>query len=304
MLDWRKNWLSFGVFMTPATLWLLVFFVIPLGIVWVYSFGERGPQGQTYIALSFANYARAVEWIHLGIIVKSIWIALLSTVVCLIVGFPVAMGIAFAPDRWKNPLLLIVVLPFFTNLLIRTYAWIAVLRTRGFLNFGLEWAHEKLDGLFTQIGFADLMGTFQPLALLYNQSAVVIGLVYVHLPFLILPLYATLEKLDRSYLEASLDLGAGHVRTFFSVVVPLVMPGIVSGSLLVFILTMGNFLVPDLLGGTDSLMIGNLIAQEFGPSRDWPFGAALSFMIMYPVFIFFVIRALVARHKGSEAAEA
>ncbi len=303
MEDWRKNRGAFAIFLGPASLWLLVFFVIPLILVWIYSFGERGPQGQTYLALNFENYLRAIEPIHLGIFWKSIWIGAISTAVCLVVGFPVAMGIAFAPSRWKNPLLLIVVLPFFTNLLIRTYAWIAVLRTRGFLNFGLEWVHEKLDGLFTLVGLPDAMGDFVPLELLYNQYAVVIGLVYVHLPFLILPLYATLEKLDRSYLEASLDLGAGQWRTFLSVLVPLVMPGIVSGALLVFILSMGNFLVPDLLGGTDSLMIGNLIAREYGAARDWPFGSALSFMIMYPVFIFFVINALVARYRAQQRAE-
>lgn len=304
MEDWRKNKLAFAIFMTPATFWLIVFFTIPLALVWVYSFGERGPQGQTYLALNFENYLRAVEPIHLQILLKSVWIGAISTVICLIVGFPVAMGIAFAPSRLKNPLLLIVVLPFFTNLLIRTYAWIAVLRTRGFVNFGLEWMHGKLDAVFTVGGLPDLMGEFQALELLYNQNAVVIGLVYVHLPFLILPLYATLERMDRSYLEASLDLGAGHWRTFFSVMVPLVMPGIVSGSMLVFILTMGNFLVPDLLGGTDSLMIGNLIAREFGAARDWPFGAALSFVVMYPVFIFFVIKALAARYQGDRRAEA
>ncbi len=297
MEDWRKDRLAFTIFMAPATFWLFVFFTIPLALVWVYSFGERGPQGQTYLAFNFENYLRAVEPIHLQILVKSIWIGAVSTIICLVVGFPVAMGIAFAPSRWKNPLLLIVVLPFFTNLLIRTYAWIAVLRTRGFVNFGLEWIHEKLGLLFAFVGLPGVMGEFEPLELLYNQYAVVIGLVYVHLPFLILPLYATLEKLDRSFLEASLDLGAGHWRTFLSVTVPLVMPGIISGSLLVFILTMGNFLVPDLLGGTDSLMIGNLIAREFGAARDWPFGSALSFMVMYPVFFFFVIRALAARYR-------
>lgn len=296
MEDWRKNKLAFAIFMAPATFWLFVFFTIPLVLVWVYSFGERGPQGQTYLALNFENYLRSVEPIHLQILVKSVWIGAVSTVICLVVGFPVAMGIAFAPARWKNPLLLIVVLPFFTNLLIRTYAWIAVLRTRGFFNFGLEWVHAKLDAALALVGLPGVMGEFRALELLYNQNAVVIGLVYVHLPFLILPLYATLERMDRSYLEASLDLGAGHWRTFFSVLVPLAMPGIVSGSMLVFILSMGNFLVPDLLGGTDSLMIGNLIAREFGAARDWPFGSALSFMIMYPVFIFFVIRALAARY--------
>jgi spermidine/putrescine transport system permease protein len=304
MDDWRKNKGAFATFLGPASIWLLVFFVVPLILVWVYSFGERGPQGQTYLAFSFENYLRAIEPIHLGIFWKSVWIGGISTAVCLVVGFPVALGIAFAPSRWKNPLLLIVVLPFFTNLLIRTYAWIAVLRTRGFLNFGLEWSHGKLDWLLTFAGFPEAMGKFVPLELLYNQYAVVIGLVYVHLPFLILPLYATLEKLDRSYLEASLDLGAGQWRTFFLVLVPLVMPGIVSGSLLVFILSMGNFLVPDLLGGTDSLMIGNLIAREYGAARDWPFGSALSFMIMYPVFIFFVINAMVARYRTHRGAGA
>lgn len=303
MEDWRKNKGAFSIFIGPASLWLLVFFVIPLILVWVYSFGERGPQGQTYLAFNLENYLRAIEPIHLGIIWKSMWIGTISTAICLVVGFPVAMGIAFAPNRWKNPLLLVVVLPFFTNLLIRTYAWIAVLRTRGFLNFGLEWIHDKVDRLLALTGFPDAIGDFVPLELLYNQYAVIIGLVYVHLPFLILPLYATLERLDRSYLEASLDLGAGQWRTFFLVLAPLVMPGIVSGSLLVFILSMGNFLVPDLLGGTDSLMIGNLIAREYGAARDWPFGSALSFMIMYPVFIFFVINAMVARYRVRKGAE-
>lgn len=304
MEDWRKNWRAFAVFIGPASAWLLLFFVIPLSLVWVYSFGERGPLGQTYLAFSVDNYLRAIEPIHLGILWKSIWIGGLSTIVCLVIGFPVALGIAFAPNRWKNPLLLIVVLPFFTNLLIRTYAWIAVLRTRGFVNIGLDWIHGKLDWLLALLGFPGAMGTFTPLELLYNQYAVIIGLVYVHLPFLVLPLYATLEKLDRSYLEASLDLGAGQWRTFFSVLAPLAMPGIVTGSLLVFVLSMGNFVVPDLLGGTDSLMIGNLIAREFGSARDWPFGSALSFMIMYPVFIFFVINALTARRKARGMARA
>lgn len=297
MEDWRKNKQAFAVFMGPATFWLLVFFTIPVLVIWVYSFGERGPLGQTYLGFSFDNYLRAIEPIHLKILWKSIWIGGLSTFLCLAVGFPVALGIAFAPDRWKNPLLLIVVLPFFTNMLIRTFAWIVVLGSRGVVNNGLGWMHGQADWLFGLAGQPDLMGNFAPLELLYNNSTVVVGLVYVHLPFLILPLYATLEKLDRSYLEASLDLGAGQWRTFFSVLAPLAMPGIVTGCMLVFILSMGNFLVPDRLGGTDSLMIGNLIAQEFNKARDWPFGAALSFVVMYPVFIFFAANAFRARYQ-------
>ncbi len=299
MENWRQNKLAFAVLALPPTAWLVIFFTVPLLIMWVYSFAERGPQGQILLAVNFANYVRAVEWIHLGIIWKSIWIAAITTAITFAVGFPLAMGIAFAPQKWKNPLLLLVILPFWTNLLIRTYAWIAVLRTRGFLNFGLEWVHVQLDGVFAFIGLPDLMGQFQPLELLYNQKAVVIGLVYVYLPFLVLPVYATLEKLDKSYLEASLDLGAGHWRTLVSVTIPLALPGIVSGCLLSFILSMGTFLTPDLLGGTDSEMIGNLIARQFSSSRDWPFGAALSFLLLYLTFIILWVRAsLAGRQQG------
>lgn len=299
MQNLRDNKLVGAILLVPAAGWLVIFFTLPLAIVWVYSFGERGPQGQTLLALSLENYKRAVEWIHLGILFKSIWIAAMATVICFIMGFPLAMGIAFAPKQYKNILMLLVILPFWTNLLIRTYAWIAVLRTRGFLNFGLEWIHQKLDVIFTFISLPDLMGTFKPLALLYNIPAVIIGLVYVALPFLVLPIYATLEKLDKSYMEASLDLGAGHWRTLFSVTFPLAFPGIFSGLLLVFILSLGTYLTPILLGGTGSMMIGNLIAQEFGSARDWPFGSAISFLLLYITFIILWLKAVVAsRSKG------
>jgi len=291
--------LAAAILLVPASTWILIFFTLPLAIVWVYSFGQRGPQGQTLLAFSLENYVRALEWIHLGILWKSIWTAAAATLICFIMGFPLSLGIAFAPARYKNLLLLLVILPFWTNLLIRTYAWIAVLRTRGFLNFGLEWVHARFDDLFSLVGLPDLMGTFEPLSLLYNHSAVIIGLVYVALPFLVLPIYATLEKLDRSLMEASLDLGAGQWRTMFSVTMPLAFPGILSGLLLVFILSLGTYLTPVLLGGTKSMMIGNLIAQEFGPARDWPFGSALSFLLLYITFIVLWIRAMVAsRSKG------
>lgn len=299
MERWRHNKLAFLVLTLPPSAWLVVFFTLPLAIIWVYSFAERGPQGQIILALTFANYDRALEWIHLGIIWKSVWTAAITTAICFLMGFPLAMGIAFAPTRWKNLLLLLVILPFWTNLLIRTYAWIAVLRTRGFLNFGLEWVHEKISIVLGIFGLTGWLGPFEPLELLYNQKAVIIGLVYVYLPFLVLPVYATLVKLDKTYLEASLDLGAGQWRTLRSVTVPLAFPGIISGCLLVFILSMGTFLTPNLLGGTDSEMIGNLIARQFGSSRDWPFGSALSFVLLYVTFIFLWIRASYAgRSKG------
>jgi len=299
MQDWRRDKRAFGVLILPPSAWLVLFFTLPLAIVWVYSFGERGPLGQTVLALSFDNYARALEWISLSIILKSVWIAAVTTAICLALGFPLAMGIAFAPARYKNLLLLVVILPFWTNLLIRTYAWIAVLRTKGYLNFALEWVHERIGAALGLLGLPDPLGPFEPLALLYNQPAVIIGLVYVNLPFLVLPVYATLEKLDKSYLEASLDLGAGQWRTLFSVTAPLAFPGIFTGLLLVFILALGTFLTPDLLGGPRSIMIGNLIAQQFGPARDWPFGSALSFLLMYATFIFLWIKAAVAKQDGA-----
>jgi len=298
MRDWRKEKKAFAILAAPGAFWLLVFFTLPLILIWIYSFGERGPQGQTYLALSLENYTRALEWIHLGVFWKSIWIAAITTALTLAIGFPLAMGIAFAPPRWKNALLLLVVLPFFTNLLVRTYAWVAMLQTKGYVNLCLEAVHGWLSGLSALVGLGPLPA-FEPFELLYNIPAVIVGLLYVGLPFLVLPLYATLEKLDRSYLEASLDLGASQWRTFFSVLVPLSLPGVASGTLLTFILAIGTYLTPDRLGGTDSEMIGNLIARQFLSARDWPFGSALSFLLLYATFIFLWLRAtLAARSKG------
>ncbi len=260
-------------------LWLAAFFLAPLAIVWVLSFGEKRGLVEIEVVWTLANYARALDPLYLEILAKSAGIAGLTTVICLAAGLPVALGIVFAPPRWKPVLLLLVILPFWTNLLIRTYALIAVLRTRGHVNFALEWG-------------ADLFGLpFEPLALLYNDTAVTIGLVYVHLPFAVLPLYAALERMDRSLVEAALDLGASQFRAFRTVVVPLAVPGIVSGAILVFIPALGSFLTPDLLGGTDSQMIANVIERQFKRANDWPFGAALSFLLMYAAFGALAIRS-------------
>lgn len=300
MRDWRKEKGAFAAFSLPGTFWIVVFFTLPLLIVWVYSFCARGPQGQIVYDFSFDNYLRAVEPIHLKIIGKSLLIAGVSTIICLLIGFPMAMGIAFAPAKWKNPLLVLVALPFFTNQLVRTYAWIAILRTNGYLNQAVGGAYDGLVGL---LGLDGIVPAYEPLDLLYNQGAVIIGIVYVNLPFLVLPLYATLEKLDRSYLEASLDLGASQRKTFLLVLVPLAIPGIVSGTLLTFILAVGSFLQPKLLGGPDSEMIGTLIERQFKESRDMPFGSALSFLLLYSTFILLWLRAALAqRSKGADFA--
>lgn len=300
MRYWRREWQAFAALMGPGTFWLAFFFLIPIGLIWVYSFLDRGPQGQIEWVFSFKNYARALEPIHLLIFWKSLWISAVATIFCLLLGFPMAMGVAFAPSRWKNLLLLLVALPFFTNLLIRTYAWIAILRTKGYVNETIGWAYDGIASLFAG-GDPKAFTPYEPIEFLYNQPAIIVGLVYVGLPFLILPLYATLEKFDRSFLEASLDLGAGQWQTFFKVLVPIAMPGIVAGSLLVFIISLGTYLVPDVLGGTSSEMIGTLIARQFGASRDWPFGSALSCLLLYVTFIILWIRALFAGRGNSGA---
>ena len=228
-----------------------------------------------------SNYVRSLDTLYLTIIWKSIWVSALATVLCLLTAYPIAFGICFAPERWKPLLLLLVVLPFWINLLIRTYALIAVFRSQGYVNLALG-----------AVGLG-------PYDMLYNNFAVIFGLVYVYMPFMVLPLYATIERLDKSFLEASLDLGASQFTTFLKVTVPLTMPGIITGTILVFIPCLGSFLTPDLLGGANAIMIGNVIERQFKAANDWPFGAALSFMLMYATFAALMLRAFLAkRSKG------
>jgi spermidine/putrescine transport system permease protein len=242
------------------------------------------------------NYARALDPLYLGLFWKSIWIAALATALTLVIGLPVAFAVSFAPPRAKPLLLMLVILPFWTNLLIRTYAMIAVLRANGYVNFGLEGLWQLTSAVAGGL-FSQPLPPFTPLPLLYNNTAVVVGIVYVYLPFMVLPLYATLERLDRSYLEASLDLGASQWRTFFSIVVPLARPGIVSGIILVFIPALGTFLISDLLGGPDSQLIGNVIERQFKAANNWPLGSAMSFILMYLAFAVLALRAMLAQRR-------
>lgn len=291
---WRQAKAAFAAIAVPPVAWLFLFFLVPLAVVWGYSLGENTGPTTIDVTGSFANYMRAVEPLYLEIFGKSLIIAGLTTVLCLIVGFPVALAIAFASPKTKAWLLLLIMLPFWTNLLVRTFALIAVLRENGYVNAILEWFWNSGSGVMALIGLQPL-GDFEPLTLLYNNTAVVIGLVYVHLPFMVLPLYSALDRMDRSLMEASLDLGAGHMRTMWSVVVPLAAPGIASGVLITFIPALGAYLTPDLLGGTDSQMIANVIERQFKRANDWPFGAALSFLLMYLTFIAIAVQAFVQR---------
>ena len=284
--------MAFLVFLLPAAFWLLLFFFVPLSILWVVALGEKNGPVEIVITGTLRNYARAFDPLYLYLFVKSVWVAGLATLACLVVSFPVALAISFASDRLKPILLLLVILPFWTNLLIRTYALIAVLRGRGYANdaIGYLWQGAKL--ILAPIGLGGIMGErYQPLELLYNDTAVVLGITYVYLPFMVLPLYATLERLDRSLIEASLDLGASQFQTFWRVTVPLAMPGIVSGLILVFIPALGTFLIPDLLGGDSSLMIGNIIERQFKAANDWPLGSAMSFLLLYLTFAVLALRA-------------
>jgi spermidine/putrescine transport system permease protein len=283
--NWKNNRGAFWVLALPGTFWLVLFFVIPLGLMWFMSFGEKavidGEVSITEIDITgtLANYVRSFDPLYLTIMWKSIWVSAFATALCLVTAYPIAFGICFASAKWKPILLLLIILPFWINLLIRTYALIAVFRTQGYVNLSLGW-----------LGLG-------PYEMLYNNGAVIFGLVYVYMPFMVLPLYATIERLDKSFLEASLDLGASQFTTFLKVTVPLTMPGIVSGILLVFIPCLGSFLTPDLLGGANAIMIGNVIERQFKAANDWPFGSALSFLLMYATFGALALRSLFARRS-------
>ena len=298
MQDWKWHRRAFASVASAPVGWLLLFFLLPLGIVWAYSFGQN--EGLTSIRISgtFANYAHSLEPLYLGIFLKSVMVAALTTLICLVVGFPVAMAIAFAQPKHKAWLLLLVMLPFWTNLLIRTYALLSLMGTRGIANGGLEKLWNGSSSLSAMLGFG-AFHAFEPVQLLYNNFAVIFGLVYVHLPFMVLPLYAALDRLDKSLIEASLDLGAGHFRTITRIVAPLAAPGIISGLIITFVPALGAYLTPDLMGGTDSQMIANVIERQFKRANDWPFGAALSFILMYATFILIALQAL--RNKKAES---
>ena len=299
--SWRKAKSVFALVLGPPLFWLVLFFLIPLAIVWVYSFGTNIGLTQIAFTGTFSNYTRAIEPLYVGIFIKSVVVAALTTGLCIVLGFPVALAITFAPDKLKAWLILLIMLPFWTNLLIRTYALIAVLRDEGYVNMTLNWLWTHAGGLMSFAGLKPL-GDFVPLQLLHNNFAVVFGLVYVHLPFMVLPLYSALDRLDRSLLEASLDLGAGHARTMLQIVAPLALPGIASGILITFIPALGAYLTPDLLGGPDSQMIANIIERQFKRANDWPFGAALSFLLMYMTFIVIALQSVLAKRSAGPKA--
>lgn len=259
-----KAWALMGA----GVAFLLVFFLVPLLFMLAYSFMQRGIYGGVEAVFTVEHYVRFFDDLYLGILGRTLLYAILTTVICLILGYPVAYVIARA-GRWKNLLVFLVVLPFWTSFLVRTFAIIFLLRDTGLINSLLL----KL-GLITE-----------PITMLYTPFAVLFGLVYGYLPFMILPIYTSLEKLDTSLTEAAEVLGARPPARFLQIVLPLSLPGVVAGSLLVFIPALGSFLTPDLLGGAKQMMIGNLVQNQFTAARNWPFGSAISFVVMAVVLI-------------------
>jgi putrescine transport system permease protein len=276
--------------------WLALFFLVPFLIVLKISLAETAVGVPPYTPLlergadgwslhgSLANYQFLLsDSLYLRAYLNAIKFAGVSTLICLLLGYPMAYGIVRAPRRWRGLLLLLVILPFWTSFLIRVYAWIGLLKGNGLIN-----------NLLLALGIVD-----EPLALLNNAFAVYLGIVYSYLPFMVLPLYAALERLDPTLLEAAADLGCRPARAFLRVTLPLSLPGVAAGALLVFIPAVGEFVIPDLLGGPDTLMIGKVLWDEFSTNRDWPVASAvaIAMLVLLIVPMAFIRRLL----QGEEA---
>ena len=262
-------------FLLPTWLAMALLFAAPLAIVLAYSLLTRGVYGGVEHPWTAESYGRLIDPLYLVILLRSFIMALVATALCLVFAFPAALFISRA-HRHKNLYLQLVMLPFWTSFLVRTYAWLFLLRDTGLINTALH-----------ALGIIH-----EPLQMLYTNGAVLLGLVFGYLPFMVLPIYAILERLDPSLTEAAADLGARPWRTVFSVIVPLSKPGIIAGCVLVFIPCLGAYLTPDLLGGGRTVLVGNLVQNQFTTARDWPFGSAVSILLMVLVtaLVWFFLR--------------
>lgn len=248
----------------PALAWQSIFLAVPLGLIVAVSLSTRGPYGGIEWQLSLSAYRRLFDALYIEVFARSLLLAALNTAVCAVLAYPLAYWIARAPKRRQGPLVLLVLIPFWTNVLVRLYAWMFILGRSG-----------PLNAVLTAAG-----RTGEPVDFLFTPGAVVLGLVYEHLPFMILPLYATLEKIDWALVDAAYDLYATPAQAFWRVTLPLSRPGLAAGAVLVFVWTLGDFVTPDILGGSKLVMAGNVIHQQYLIMRDWPFGSALSLALM------------------------
>ena len=284
----RKSLSLFGLLSAP-TVFLLIFFFTPLAIMVVYSFLMPGLYGGVEWEFFHLNYGRILGWadtkyekfdpVYLWIFLRSLRLAALTVLTTLLISYPAAFWVSRMRPSLKELSIFLITLPFFVSLIVRLFAWVLILRPTGFLNQAL---------MGTGI-------TNEPVEFLYTDFAVIIGMTYVFIPFMFLPVYASVEKLDNSLLEASADLGANRIQTFRRVVLPATLPGIVGGSVITFIPAFGNFIVPSVLGGAKVVMIGNLIEQQFLSARNWPFGAALAMMVMAAVLVLLIVQVRLSK---------
>lgn len=292
----REKWRLFGLIF-PSLFWLIVFFLIPLLLVLAMSFGERGTYGGVEWNFTIENFVRILnpaDPLYLRIFVRTLIIATITTIISLFLGYPLAFWIASHPPAKRNTLILLLMIPFWTNFLVRTYAWILILRDQGLIN--TIWTgsiHSILLTMESILPWLPLESLIQlssnPLPLYGTDLAIIIGLVYGWLPDMVLPCYAAIERFDFSLVEAAQDLYANRIQAFIRVIFPLTLPGVIAGSVLVFIPSLGAYVTPDLLGGAKSIMIGNVIYSQFMAARDYPFGAAITFVLMALMLIGTVI---------------
>ncbi len=276
----RRPGLGAWLFMSPLLLWLLLFVIIPTVMIVIYSFASKTALGEIRFDFTWKNYLSAFNPTWLKIFLMSIWYAFLTTVICMVVGYPVAYFIGRSPPSVRNLLLTLVMIPFWTSFLIRTYAWISLLSRDGLINSLLVSAHIIPE----------------PLIMMYTPFAVVLGLVYNFLPFMILPIYTSVERLDNAMVEAAYDLGAGPMRAFSQVIIPLTRPGIAAGALLVFVPAIAMFAITTLMGGGKVPTIGEVIQKQFTTARNPPFGAALGTILL----LIFIISLWVTRRQREE----
>ncbi len=272
----------------PAIAWLLAFMVAPCLLILGYAFFERGTWGGVVYTLTLENFERVFDPLYARIFLNSARIAAIVTLLAILIAYPAAYAISRAPKSRQPLLLFFAVLPFWSNYLIRTYAWIVLLNREGLINNVLRWG-----------GYEG-----EPLSMLYSEGAVITGLVYNYLPFVILAIYSSLSRLDMSLVEASRDLGAGPIRTFLRVTLPLTLPGVAAGGVFVFVLSIGNFVTPALLGGGRFQMIGNLVYDQFLTANDWPFGAALGMILIAIMIVLLTLQARATNRAAGTVREA
>ncbi|MEW9121660.1 MAG: ABC transporter permease [Thermotaleaceae bacterium] len=260
----KKQWLAI-----PYGLWALIFSIVPIVLIAIYSFCSRSPYGNIIYEFTWDNYKQFMEPIYLNVLWRSVMLALQSTAVCFILGYPMAMLIARSHVKKRSLMILLFILPLWTNFLLRTYAWMVLLRDQGVINHVLM-----------TLGLIE-----EPLKMLYTNGAVVLGMVYNFLPFMVLPIYSVLSKIDDSLIEAAEDLGAPFPRIFLKIIFPLSLPGVISGLIMVFMPAVSTFIISDLLGGGQTILLGNLIQNQFLVARNWQFGSAISIIMITMILL-------------------